>query len=200
MLWHPNVPLSCLLLRYHSDLRQAQITTRAMEKTEMQRCTGKTGQRAGWTYSSDEPTFCHSFEDHSSAIRNHRDLGVLARSIKSARQGAAFNSTPLASALGRGGEGDASRCHGVSVSTSWPFSFAHASIGAGFQQVMPLGRVSGRRRVLACLERFAAGNTLGIGDIGESRTFVVVIWSGGRMQTDCALVEATTTLRGRVNT
>ncbi|CAN0353672.1 unnamed protein product, partial [Laminaria digitata] len=79
-----------------------------------------------------------------------RDLGILARSIKSAHQGSVEdknngNSTKEAVSNGNGGGGggvaaDAgvgmSRCHGVSLSTSWPFSFVRATLGAGYQQVL----------------------------------------------------------------
>lgn len=76
--------------------------------------------------------------------RPRRDLGILARSIKGVYQGgtaASGNSTRVAAeASGDGGvkgkDAGLSRCHGVSLSTSWPFSFVRATLGAGYQQVM----------------------------------------------------------------
>ncbi|CAM9814009.1 unnamed protein product, partial [Hapterophycus canaliculatus] len=87
-----------------------------------------------------------------------RDLGMLARSIRGAQDGrgvvdasvASGNSTSEAVAAAGGdaggmqGKGTAraadlglSRCHGVSLSSSWPFSFVRATAGAGYQQVSP---------------------------------------------------------------
>lgn len=83
---------------------------------------------------------------------NGRDLGILARSIRSAhhgntavdaslKSGNATNEVSASAGGGAGGGGatigvlDMSRCHGVSLSSSWPFPFARATLGAGYQQV-----------------------------------------------------------------
>lgn len=86
---------------------------------------------------------------------------MLARSISGAQhgRGVAANSTKKAVAGGdgegaiRGGEGrvvaaaaaddDLSRCHGVSLTSSWPFSFVSATAGAGYQQVTWLTHTRG---------------------------------------------------------
>lgn len=75
---------------------------------------------------------------------------MLARSIRGAQDRGAVasassgNSTKEAVAAGGGDSADRSaaadglgqsRCHGVSLSTSWPFSFVRATAGAGYQQV-----------------------------------------------------------------
>lgn len=73
---------------------------------------------------------------------------MLARSIRGAQQGRVVadadggNSTKEAAAMRGSGAAAAvtaddglSRCHGVSLSSSWPFSFVMATAGAGYQQV-----------------------------------------------------------------
>lgn len=75
---------------------------------------------------------------------------MLARSISGAQQGRRVadggsntNSTKETVAgggggamLDRGGVSSSAECRGVSVTSSWPFSFALATAGAGYQQVL----------------------------------------------------------------
>eukprot|EP00903_Cladosiphon_okamuranus_P013367 g12458.t1 len=94
-----------------------------------------------------------------------RDIGLLARSISGAQHRRAMdaanaapdgsNSQKAAAAAAAAGEGGSdgvmlggggataatdhalSRCRGVSLTSSWPFSFVKATAGAGYQQVSP---------------------------------------------------------------
>lgn len=73
-----------------------------------------------------------------------RDLGILARSITTAHQNSNagdVDGSGGVTAVEGGSLGSAhrhvglARCHGLSLSTSWPFRLVRATAGAGYQQV-----------------------------------------------------------------
>eukprot|EP00904_Undaria_pinnatifida_P013891 jgi/Undpi1/9632/HiC_scaffold_27.g12088.m1 len=96
-----------------------------------------------------------------------RDLGILARSIRSAHQGSVEDSGNSTTEAVAGGAG-MSRCHGVSLSTSWPFSFVKATLGAGYQQVSSPSRPVAASTSVSSSGSSGSGGSTGGGGGGGS--------------------------------